>query len=65
MKPNTRRAIFSFMFVLSVINFNRLQGNENIRNIQFLSIFVMGMFGGLFIKEIIDLIKSKQENNSL
>ena len=60
MKPNTRRAIFSFMFVLSVVNFNRLQGNDNIRNIQFVSIFVMGMFGGLFIKEIIDLIKSKQ-----
>ena len=61
MKPNTRRAIFSFMFVLSVVNFNRLQGNDNIRNIQFVSIFVMGMFGGLFVKEIIDLIKSKQQ----
>ena len=61
MKPNTRRAIFAFLFVLSIVNFNRLQGNDNIRNIQFVSIFVMGMFGGLFVKEIIDLIKSKQQ----
>ena len=61
MKTNTRRAIFAFMFVLSIVNFNRLQGNEKIRNIQFLSIFVMGMLGGLFFKEVIDLIKSKQQ----
>lgn len=60
MKTNRRRFIFAIMFILSVGNFSRIQGNENIRTIQFVSIFVMGMLFGLLLKEIIDAIKNKQ-----
>jgi len=60
MKSNQRRIIFAVLFILSVGNFSRIQGNENIRTIQFLSIFSMGMLFGLLLKEIIDAIRNKQ-----
>lgn len=60
MKTNRRRIIFTVMFILSVGNFSRIQGNENIRTIQFISIFVMGMLFGLLLKEIIDSVRNKQ-----
>lgn len=61
MKSNRRRIVFAILFILSVGNFSRIQGNENIRLIQFVSIFVMGMLFGLLVKEIIDAIRDKQQ----
>ena len=60
MKPNRRRIIFAVLFILSVGNFSRIQGNENIRTVQFLSIFVMGMLFGLLVKEIVESLRNKQ-----
>ena len=61
MKTNRRRVIFAVLFILSVGNFSRIQGNENIRTIQFLSIFVMGMLFGLLVKEIIESYRNKSQ----
>ncbi|HNP31955.1 MAG TPA: hypothetical protein PKN96_01535 [Flavobacterium sp.] len=61
MKSNRRRIIFAILFILSVGNFSRIQGNDNIRAIQFLSIFVMGMLFGLLVKEIVDSIRNRQQ----
>ena len=60
MKPNRRKIIFAALFFLSIGNFSRIQGNENIRTVQFLSIFVMGMLFGLLVKEIVESIRNKQ-----
>ena len=60
MKPNRRRIIFAVLFILSVGNFSRIEGNENIRTVQFLSIFAMGMLFGLLVKEIVESIRNKQ-----
>ncbi len=61
MKSNRRRIIFAFIIIIILIaNFNRSHSNENVRNIQFISIFMMGLFAGLLVKEIIDAIKNKQ-----
>jgi len=38
--------------MLSIGNYFRIQGNENIRAIQFLSIFVVGMLSGLLIRDL-------------
>ncbi len=61
MKSNRRRIIFAVLFILSVGNFSRIQGNENIRTVQFLVIFTMGMLFSLLMKEIIDTIRNKQQ----
>jgi hypothetical protein len=38
--------------MLSIGNYFRIHGNENIRAIQFLSIFVIGMLSGLLIRDL-------------
>lgn len=48
-----RRAIIAVMLMLSIINYSRLKGNENIRLIQFLSIFGIGMLSGLLIYTLV------------
>lgn len=45
--------------MLSVGNYFRLTGNENIRAVQFLSIFAIGALSGLLIHEVVTLLKAK------
>ena len=62
MEPKRRRRIFlALLFMFSVLNFNRIDGNENIRTVQFLSIFAMGILFGLLMREIVDVYKTKQQ----
>jgi len=60
MKQRRPRLVITVFLVLAVGNFTRLQGNENIRAIQFLSIFVIGMLSGILIRELITLVRSKK-----
>lgn len=61
MKSNRRRIFLAVLLMLSVGNYFRIQGNENIRTIQFLSIFVIGILFGLLVKEVIDVVRNKQQ----
>lgn len=61
MKSNTRRIVFAVLFILSIGSFSRIQGNENIRTVQFLAIFAMGMLFSLLVREIIESIRNKQQ----
>ncbi len=54
---------FAILLLLTMANFNRLKGNENIRTVQFLSIFAIGMLSGLLLHELVVLIKSKKSNS--
>jgi hypothetical protein len=57
-----KRGIFlAVLLMLSIGNFSRLSGTENIRPIEFLSIFTIGLFSGLLLFEIIARIKAKQK----
>ncbi len=60
MKSNRRRIFLAVLLLISIGNYFRIQGNENIRTIQFLSIFAMGMLFGLLIREIFSGIRNKQ-----
>lgn len=57
---NRRRIIIAVLLILSVINFSRIFGNENIRPVQFLSIFVIGALLALLINEFVTLFKVKR-----
>ncbi|WP_293890985.1 hypothetical protein [Flavobacterium sp.] len=61
MKSNRRRIVLAVLLILSIGNFSRIHGNENIRTIQFLSIFVIGMLFGLLVKEIAEGIRNKEK----
>lgn len=55
-----RRVIIAVLLILSIINFSRLQGTNNIRTVEFLSIFVIGALSSLLINEFVTLFKAKR-----
>ncbi|WP_333601075.1 hypothetical protein [Flavobacterium sp.] len=63
MEPKRRRIFLAVMLILSIGNFNRIDGNENIRTIQFLSIFAIGILFGLLVRELVEAYKTKQQNS--
>ena len=50
--------------MLSIGNYFRIKGNENIRPIQFVSIFVIGLLAGLLIREIIALTSRRKNEQT-
>lgn len=56
-----RRIIIAVLLLLSIVNFNRLTGNDSIRPIQFISIFVIGALAGLLINEFVTLFKANRQ----
>lgn len=55
-----RRIIIAVLLLLSIANFTRLTGAENIRPIEFLSIFAIGALSSLLINELVTLFKAKR-----
>lgn len=63
MKSQRRTSIvIAFALMLSIFNFSRIQGNENLRAIQFISIFVIGALAAVLLMKIIQLVKAKKQN---
>jgi hypothetical protein len=58
---NKRRILIAVLLLISIVNYSRIIGNENIRLIQFISIFVIGALSSLLIREIALLLRSKKE----
>ena len=62
MEKNSKRILgLVILLFLTMANYNRLSGNENIQSVQFMSIFAIGMLSGVLIKEVIEKIKSKNQ----
>lgn len=55
-----RRVVMAVLLAITIGNYSRLAGNENVRVIQFLLIFVMGALSGLLINEFVTLFRSKR-----
>lgn len=49
---NRRSIILAVALLIAVGNYSRIVGNENIRTIQFLSIFVIGGLFSLLLREL-------------
>ena len=56
-----RKIIIAVILLLSIGNFIRLTNNENIRPIQFISIFVIGSLTALLINDFVTLFKAKRQ----
>jgi len=54
-----RSVLIAVLLMLSVGNYFRLTSNENVRAVQFLSIFAIGALSGLLIHEVVSLMKAK------
>jgi TM2 domain-containing membrane protein YozV len=56
-----RRIIIAVLLMLTIVNFTRLTGNENIRAIQFILIFAIGALSALLVNEFVTLFKAKRQ----
>lgn len=56
-----KKVILAILLLITIGNYSRLSGSENIRTVQFLSIFVMGALSALLINEFFTLFKTKSE----
>ncbi len=55
----TRLPIIAVMLMLSVLNFMRIIGHEDVRPVLFVSIWAIGVLSGLLIFHVIQLLKNK------
>ncbi len=55
-----RRILMASLLVIAIIFFTRLSGNENIRTIQFIWIFLIGALTALLLSEFVSLFKGKR-----
>lgn len=60
MDKKRRRSILALLLVLSIGNYFRIEGHENVRTILFLSVFMIGAFAGVLIADLIKLFKEKK-----
>jgi hypothetical protein len=59
MKNKKRVLLIAVMLMLSIGNFVRLKGNENIRAIQYISLLAIGALLAMLIQGIIFQLKNK------
>ena len=56
-----RRILIAALLLLAIVFFTRLSGNENIRLIQFIWIFLIGALTALLVNEFVTLFKAKRK----
>jgi hypothetical protein len=56
---NKRLPIIAILLTLSIANFSRMKGFENIRTVDFLSILVIGVLFGVFLVTLISKFKNR------
>ena len=61
MKQKKPLVFTAIILMIAIGNYFRISGNENIRTIQFLSIFVIGMLTGILIREVMISIREKNK----
>ncbi len=61
MKQKRPLLLTAIILSLSVGNYFRIAGNENIRAIQFLSIFVIGLLVGVLVMQIAVVVRSRNK----
>jgi hypothetical protein len=59
MNARKRTAIICIFLIISIGNYSRIEGSENIRAIEFLAIFLIGALSSLLLREIAQAVKNK------
>ena len=58
-----RKIIIAVLLMITVLNFTTLTGNENIRAVQFILIFIIGALSALLINEFVTLFRAKRNGS--
>lgn len=56
-----RTAVISIMLVIAIGNFTRLAANSNMRAVEFVSVWTIGVLSGLLIRNLLEPIFNKKE----
>jgi hypothetical protein len=57
MNTKRRLPILAVLLMISILNFSRLSGSENIRPIQYISLMAIGALSALLIQQIVLRVK--------
>ena len=57
---NRRSIAIAILLILSIGNYSRLSGSENIRAVQFLTIFAIGALSALMLQQIFAYFKKRE-----
>jgi hypothetical protein len=52
-----RLVVIAVLLMISVVNYTRIVGGENIRAVQFLSIFAIGILSGFLIQGVVKALR--------
>lgn len=52
-----RLVVIAILLAISVLNYFRIVGNQNVRAVQFLSIFAIGVLAGFLIQGIVKRLR--------
>ena len=55
---NKSTVVPAILLILAIGNYSRLEGNESIRTVQFLSIFAIGVLSGILVREVLARFRS-------
>lgn len=55
-----RRILLAILLILTIGNYTRIVGTDNIRTVEFLSIATIGAITALLIKEVVSAFKNKE-----
>ena len=59
MQPKRRIFLLVFLLLISIWNYSRIPGIENIRTVEFLSIFIIGALSGILLSEVATALRNK------
>lgn len=58
------RSIVALFLVLSIGNFFRIEGHEQVRTVLFLTILCIGVFTGILISDLAHLFRTRKEDKN-
>jgi hypothetical protein len=60
MNTKGKRTVLAVLLIISITNYARISGNENVRSIQFLSIFVIGAISSLLLRDVVSSFRKNK-----
>jgi hypothetical protein len=60
MNTKGKRAMLAVLLIISIANYSRISGTENIRYIEFLSIFVIGAISSLLLRDVVSSFRKNK-----
>ncbi|MFZ7115386.1 MAG: hypothetical protein ACO1G9_08430 [Bacteroidota bacterium] len=61
MNPRPRRAMLAILLVITIGNYARIVGEKDVRAVEVLSVFIMGVLSAILFTDILKMRKQKEK----